>query len=184
MVIISRKSTVLPDSLCSGPQPGTRFTKKKCKNFELVSINHYYKRIFKISIPFQRCPLWRILIQKRYFYFYYICNFDSRSEPVLELVGGGEFIQEEDEEDEEDDDRLDEQVKPCFQMMLWRLDNCQWGSVTHQMAVPVPSISCCVLNHPNLSYQIHNALTFNWDMCCHLALCLRLLPFHWPGDIW
>jgi hypothetical protein len=33
-------------------------------------------------------------------------------------VGGGEFIQEEDEEDEEDDDRLDEQVKPCFQMML------------------------------------------------------------------
>ncbi len=56
MVIISRKSTVLPDSLCSGPQPGTCFT-KKCKNNELLSINHYYKRMFKISIPFQRCPL-------------------------------------------------------------------------------------------------------------------------------
>jgi hypothetical protein len=27
-----------------------------------------------------------------------------------------------------------------------------WGSVTHQMAVPVPSISCCVLNHINLLY--------------------------------
>jgi hypothetical protein len=25
----------------------------------------------------------------------------------------------------------------------------QWGSVTHQMAVPVPNISCCVLNHHN-----------------------------------
>jgi hypothetical protein len=51
-------------------------------------------------------------------FFNFFFNFDSRSEPVLELVGGGEFIQEEDEEDEEDDDRLDEQVKPCFQMML------------------------------------------------------------------
>jgi hypothetical protein len=48
--------------------------------------------------------------------------------------------------------------------------NNQWGSVTHQMAVPVPSISCCVLNHHNLFYQIHNALAFNWEMCCHLAL--------------
>ncbi len=46
------------------------------------------------------------------------------------------------------------------------------------MAVPVPSISCCVLNHHNLLYQIQNALALNWDMCCHLALCLRLLPFH------
>jgi hypothetical protein len=25
---------------------------------------------------------------------------------------------------------------------------------------------------------IQNALVFNWDMCCHLALCLQLLPFH------
>jgi len=54
----------------------------------------------------------------------------------------------------------------------------QWGSVTHQMAVPVPSITCCVLNHHNLFYQIQNALAFNLDTCCHLALCLRLLPFH------
>ncbi len=46
------------------------------------------------------------------------------------------------------------------------------------MAVPVPSISCCVLNHHNLFYQIQNALVFNRDMCCHLALCLLLLPFH------
>ncbi len=55
----------------------------------------------------------------------------------------------------------------------------QWDSVTHHMAVPVPSISCCVLNHHNLFYHIHNALAFNRDMCCHLALCLWLLPFHW-----
>ncbi len=53
----------------------------------------------------------------------------------------------------------------------------QWGSVTHQTAVPVPSISYCVLNHHNLFYQIQNALAFNQDTCCHLALCLRLLPF-------
>ena len=55
----------------------------------------------------------------------------------------------------------------------------QLGSVTHQMAVPVPSISCCVLNHHNLFYQIQNALAFNQDTGCHLALCLQLLPFHW-----
>ncbi len=24
-----------------------------------------------------------------------------------------------------------------------------------------------------------NALAFNRDRCCHLALCLRLIPFHW-----
>jgi hypothetical protein len=29
------------------------------------------------------------------------------------------------------------------------------------MAVPVPSISFCVLNHHNLFYQIQNALAFN-----------------------
>jgi hypothetical protein len=46
------------------------------------------------------------------------------------------------------------------------------------MAVLVPRISCCVLNHHNLFYQIQNALAFNWDTCCHIALCLRLLPFH------
>ncbi len=53
-----------------------------------------------------------------------------------------------------------------------------WGSVNHQMAEPVPSISCCVLNYHNLFYQIQNALAFNQDTCCHLALSLRLLPFH------
>jgi hypothetical protein len=42
----------------------------------------------------------------------------------------------------------------------------------------LPSISCCVLNHHNLFYQIQNALAFNRDACCHLVLCLRLLPFH------
>ncbi len=46
----------------------------------------------------------------------------------------------------------------------------QWGFVTHQMAVPAPSISCYILNHHNLFYQIHNALAFKWDMCCHLVL--------------
>ncbi len=56
---------------------------------------------------------------------------------------------------------------------------CQWDSVTHQMAVPIPSISCCVLNHHNLFYQIQNVLAFKWDMCCHLALCLQLLPFNY-----
>jgi hypothetical protein len=55
----------------------------------------------------------------------------------------------------------------------------QWGSVTHQMTVPVPSISCCVLNHIHLFYQIQNALAFNRDKCCHLVLFLQLLPFHW-----
>ncbi len=57
-----------------------------------------------------------------------------------------------------------------------------WGSVNHQMAVPVPSISYCVLNHHNLFYRIQNALAFNRDTCCHLALCLQLLPshsYHW-----
>jgi hypothetical protein len=55
---------------------------------------------------------------------------------------------------------------------------CQWGFVTHKMAVPVPSISCCVFNYHNKFYQVQNALAFNRDMCCHQALSLRLLPFH------
>ncbi len=32
---------------------------------------------------------------------------------------------------------------------------------------------------PWLFYQIQNALSFNQDTCCHLVLCLWLLPFHW-----
>ncbi len=57
-------------------------------------------------------------------------------------------------------------------------DSTKWGSVTHQIAVPVPSLRCCVLNHYNLFNQIQNVLAFNWDTSCHLALCLQLLPFH------
>ncbi len=64
-------------------------------------------------------------------------------------------------------------------MMIISTTPCQWVSVTHQLAVPVPSISCCVLNHHDLFYQIHNALVFNRDTCCHLVLCLWLFPFHW-----
>ncbi len=55
----------------------------------------------------------------------------------------------------------------------------KWGCFIHQLAIPVPSISCCVLNHHNLLYQIQNALAFNRDTCWHLVLCLWLLPFHW-----
>ncbi len=43
---------------------------------------------------------------------------------------------------------------------LIKRQNIQWGSVTRQMAVPVPSINCCVLNCHNLFYQIQNALAF------------------------
>jgi hypothetical protein len=50
------------------------------------------------------------------------------------------------------------------------------------MAVPVPRISCCVLNHHNLFYQIQNGLAFNWDTCCHLALCLWLLLTFTPRN--
>ncbi len=57
-----------------------------------------------------------------------------------------------------------------FLLLFW-VPQCQWGSVTHQMAVPVPSIGCCVLNHHNIFYQIQNALAFNQDTCCHLVLC-------------
>ncbi len=24
-----------------------------------------------------------------------------------------------------------------------------------------------------------NTLAFNWDRCCHIVLCLRLIPFHY-----
>jgi hypothetical protein len=51
------------------------------------------------------------------------------------------------------------------------------------MAVPVSSISCCVLNQYNLFCQLQNALPFNWDTCCHLVLCLLLLSFHWSEGI-
>jgi hypothetical protein len=63
-------------------------------------------------------------------------------------------------------------LSKCNDRCIMELD-----SVTHQIVVPVPSVSCCVLNYHNLFYQRHNAVAFNWDMCCHLALCLWLLPF-------
>ncbi len=44
---------------------------------------------------------------------------------------------------------------------LKTLINWKHTLVAHQMAVPVPSISCCVLIHNNLFYQIQNALAFN-----------------------
>jgi hypothetical protein len=28
-----------------------------------------------------------------------------------------------------------------------------------------------------------NALAFNRDRCCHLVLCLRLIPFHWASHL-
>ncbi len=47
------------------------------------------------------------------------------------------------------------------------------------MAVPVPSISCCVFNNNDLFYQEPNELAFNRDTCCHLVICLRLIGSHW-----
>jgi hypothetical protein len=45
----------------------------------------------------------------------------------------------------------------------------QSGCGSHQMAVPVQSIICCIFNNHNLFYQVQNALAFNRDNCCHLA---------------
>ncbi len=52
------------------------------------------------------------------------------------------------------------------------------GSITCQMALPVISLSCCIFNNHNFFYQEPNGLAFNQDMCCHLALSLRLIIFH------
>ncbi len=54
----------------------------------------------------------------------------------------------------------------------------QWGSVNHQMAVPVPSISCCIFNNNDFFYQDPNELAFNRDTCCHLVICLWLIASH------
>ncbi len=54
----------------------------------------------------------------------------------------------------------------------------QWGSVNHQMAVPIPSISCCVFNNNYFFYQELNELAFNRDTCCHLVICLQLIASH------
>jgi len=47
------------------------------------------------------------------------------------------------------------------------------------MAVPVPSISCCVLNNNDFCCQEPNELAFNWDTCCHLVICFQLIASHW-----
>ena len=59
----------------------------------------------------------------------------------------------------------------CLNLMIMRLCHPPDGSTS-----PMYKLLC--LNHHNLFYQIRNVLAFNWDMCCHLALCLWLLPFH------
>jgi hypothetical protein len=61
----------------------------------------------------------------------------------------------------------------------WRL---KWGSVNHQMAVPVPSVSCCVLNNNDSFYQEPNELAFNRDTCCHLVFCLQLIASHYSNE--
>jgi hypothetical protein len=55
----------------------------------------------------------------------------------------------------------------------------QLGSVNHQMAVPVPNISCCVFSNYDFFYQELNELAFNWDTCCHLVICLQLIASHY-----
>jgi hypothetical protein len=47
------------------------------------------------------------------------------------------------------------------------------------MALPVSSISCCVSQHLTKRFTQRNAIAFNRDRCCHLALCLWLILFHW-----
>ena len=34
---------------------------------------------------------------------------------------------------------------------------------------------------PNKKNSMRKALTLNWDRCCHIALCLWLILFHYPG---
>jgi hypothetical protein len=41
-----------------------------------------------------------------------------------------------------------------------------------------PKYKLLCFKPPYVFKEIQNALAFNRDMCCHLALCLRLLPFH------
>jgi hypothetical protein len=48
------------------------------------------------------------------------------------------------------------------------------------MAVLVPGISCCILTNNDFFYQEPNELAFNWDTCCHLVICLRLIASHLP----
>jgi len=44
----------------------------------------------------------------------------------------------------------------------------------------VTNVKCkllCFLT-PNKKFSKRKALAFNWDRCCHLALCLQLILFH------
>ncbi len=63
----------------------------------------------------------------------------------------------------------------CAPITTSKFSHFQWGSVNHQMAVPVPSISCCVFNNNDFCCQELNELAFNWDTCCHLVICLQLI---------
>ncbi len=46
------------------------------------------------------------------------------------------------------------------------------------MALPIPSISCFVPQQLFFCKE-KKVLDLNWDRCCHLALCLWLILFHW-----
>ena len=74
-------------------------------------------------------------------------------------------------------------LQSSFKLKIPEIPNnkIQWGSVTHQMAVPVPSISCCVSEQLKFFCKEKNALAFNQDRCCHQVLCLQLIPFHWSS---
>ncbi len=47
------------------------------------------------------------------------------------------------------------------------------------LRIPILSISCFVFNSHNFFYPEQNTLAFHRDTCCHLALCLQLILFHW-----
>ncbi len=70
------------------------------------------------------------------------------------------------------------QCKNVWAGLSLNLLNSQWASVNHQMAVPVPSMSCCVFNSNYFFYQEPNELAFNRDTCCHLVICLWLIASH------
>jgi hypothetical protein len=111
--------------------------------------------------------------------------------PIDQLSGGGGYLQplhfNEFFQSVDDEELLVLVVSGDVAGVKPAVDDClpkvnvieQSGSVTHQMAVPVPSISCCILNNHNLFYHEKNTLAFNWDTCCRLVLCLQLIAFHW-----
>jgi hypothetical protein len=67
----------------------------------------------------------------------------------------------------------------------------QWGSVTHQMAVPGPSKSC-VLNHHNLTMHIRHQCRKTTFLSCHRCLIktgvekwttFEYVFERWPPDV-